>query len=274
MRLERFRGRDLATVYRDVSRTLGDDAMIAHSRVVREGGQTYIEVVAVDAVEIARFRRQLAPPVPSVLRPGASRQERPYTVALVGPTGGGKTLTAQKLVVHDEAFGGKRAGLLALDPDRAGAFDRLLHFADTNDLDIEIAHDAKGLRTAQRRLASCDVIIVDTPGGAPRSDRASWRAMLRELTPDETHLVFPATTRYDLAGAIRDDAESLGVTHALLTKLDEVPSDANVAMLASELGLPARWITDGQRPTTDLRSAAPTIISAFEVAPEEQGAFA
>ena len=274
MRLERFRGRDLATVYRDVSRTLGDDAMIAHSRVVRDAGQTYIEVVAVDAVEIARFRRQLAPPAPSVLQPGATRRDRPYAVALVGPTGGGKTLTAQKLAVHDDAFGAKRAGLLALDPDRAGAFDRLLHFADTNDLDIEIVHDLKGLRSAQRRLASCDVIVIDTPGCSPRSDRAIWRAMLRELAPDETHLVFPATTRFDLAAAVRDDAESLGVTHALLTKLDEVPSDANVAMLASELGLPARWITDGQRPASDLRTAAPTIISAFETAPGEQGAFA
>ncbi|MCX5767516.1 MAG: hypothetical protein NTZ43_09885 [Gemmatimonadetes bacterium] len=274
MRLERFRGRDLATVYRDVSLTLGDDAMIAHSRVVREGRQTFIEVVAVDAREIARFRRQLTPAAPPVFAPRGVRRDRPYVVALVGPTGGGKTLTAQKLAVSDDAFGASRAGLLVIDPDRSGTFESLIRFADAHDLDVEVVHDQKSIHTAQRRLAACDVIIVDTPGCAPRAARAVWRSMLREINPDETHLVFPATTRFDLASHIREDAESLGVSHALLTKLDEVPNDANLAMIASALSLPARWITDGQLAGGDLHLAGPMIINAFDVAPDEQVAFA
>ncbi len=274
MRLERFRGRDMASVYRDVCLTLGDDAMIAHSRVVRDGRQTFIEVVAVDAREVARFRKQLTPAAAPVFAPVGVRRDRPYVVALVGPTGGGKTLTAQKLATHNAAFGASRAGLLALDPDRSGTFERLVRFADAHDLDVEVVHDQKSIRTAQRRLAACDVIIVDTPGCAPRSPRAAWRAMLREIKPDETHLVFPATTRFDLATHIREDARSLGVSHALLTKIDEVPNDANLAMIASALSLPARWITDGQLAGTDLRSAAPMIINAFDVAPDEQVVFA
>jgi len=56
-----------------------------------------------------------------------------------------------------------------------------------------------------------------------------------------------------------DQYRSWGVTHLLATKLDECPDDWSLFDLASERGLPMRWITDGQGVPADVRSAGARI---------------
>jgi flagellar biosynthesis protein FlhF len=56
------------------------------------------------------------------------------------------------------------------------------------------------------------------------------------------------------------------VTHGLLTKLDEVPVDPRVALTVSALGLPMRWIADGQEVPADLRDAAGRVLGSLGIA--------
>ena len=267
MRLEAFRGRDLATVFLEARRLLGDDAMILHSRTVNDGVRPMIEVLAAAPTEIMRFHRMLAPEPPAigVRRAGRDGRSQPFKIALVGPTGAGKTTTAAKLAVHAEAFGGRRVGFLALDTYRAGAIEQLQGYADA-DLPLEcVTPEVAG----HRRLASCDVVIIDTPGRGPHGTDPVWRWILRSMQPTETHLVVPATMRVDLAAALTREYSAAGATHALLTKLDEVPNDAIVAQLAGQLALPMRWVTDGQNIPADLRAAGPLLLETLEVAPRQ-----
>ena len=113
------------------------------------------------------------------------------------------------------------------------------------------------------------MIIADTPGQGPRraGKNTMWRAVLNRLEPDEMHLVVPATMRLDLVPGVLSAFRQAGATHALITKLDEVPNDFNVAQLASMLTLPIRWVTDGQDAPADLHEARPRLISALGVAP-------
>ncbi len=271
MQLRTFSGPDLASVSWAARRALGDDAMIAHSRVVREHGMPRVEVAATTANEVARFRELLSPAQPRVRAVGVRQRAkaRPLIVALVGPTGAGKTTTIAKLAVNPDAFGRRRAGLLTLDTYRAGAVEQLEAYAAAAGLPCECIYDPSEIDDALRRLADCDVILVDTPGRGPRTtnDAGTWRAALRQLRPDEVHLCIPASWRLDLAATARESFTPLGVTHALVTKLDEVPTDATIARLTSSIDLPARWVTDGQDIPTDLRDAAPKVLGALGVAP-------
>ena len=262
MQLETFRGRDLSVVFAEARRTLGDDAVVVRSHGATAAGRATIEVLAAKGADIARLRRMLTPAAPATRGPAAARRGRAFRIALVGPTGAGKTTTAAKLAVNPGAFGRNRTGFITLDTYRAGAVEQLMAYASAADLPVEVCYDRKELDGALRRLSACDVIIIDTPGRGPRGDGAGaeWRDIVRDLHADETHLVVPATTRLDLVAGLRTEFATTGATHALLSKLDEVPGDTAVAQIAALVSLPIRWITDGQDVPVDLRPAAPSVL--------------
>ncbi|MBC8087970.1 MAG: hypothetical protein H7Z40_11950 [Phycisphaerae bacterium] len=265
--LERFRGADLSSVADRARRSFGDDVMILHTRIVRDGGVPMVEVMAAPATALERVRSRLeAAPFRTLLKePGA----RPYCIALVGPTGAGKTTTAAKLAAKRGLFGAARVGLITIDTYRVGGMEQLSTYADLADVPFEVVYDASEIDAALKRLSACDVVIVDTPGRSPSATELTerWRALLDAFKPDEVHLVIPATLRADLAlhaarsyGATRDHR---GATHMLLTKLDEVPRETGIADLALSLELPTRWIADGQDVPTDLKPGPSRILRAF-----------
>lgn len=264
MNIQTFHGRDIKRVTHAAEAALGADAMIVRTRVMRSGGAPQVEVVAVAAVDVQRLRRRLEPMPLQPPMPGAGRS-RPLTVALVGPTGAGKTTTAAKLAVHQAAFGGWRVGLLTVDTFRTGAVEQLEAYAEVTGMPLEVVYGAAEVGDAMTRLVGCDVVLVDSPGRSPRHPgrNAGWMELIRATRPDEVHLVVPASMRLDAAAASLAAYEPLGVTHLLLTKLDEVFDDAGVADAAIEMGLPVRWVADGQEVPTDLHAAAPRILSAL-----------
>jgi flagellar biosynthesis protein FlhF len=264
---ERFRGADLSGVSDRARRALGDDVMILHTRVVRDGGVPMVEVLAAPASMVDRMRARLEP---RPFRPGMRAADgTPYRIALVGPTGAGKTTTAAKLAVRRGMFGAARPGLLTIDTYRVGGMEQLSTYAELASVPFEVVYDASDVAGAMKRLAMCDVIIIDTPGRSPASAELTerWRALLDAIAPDETHLVVPASLRPDIAievgRAYRASRTHRGATHLLLSKLDEVPRETGIADLAMSLDLPARWITDGQDVPADLKPGASRILRSY-----------
>jgi flagellar biosynthesis protein FlhF len=265
---ERFRGADLTRVADRARRTLGDDVMILHSRTVHDGGVPMIEVLAAPSTVIDRVREMLEPePFPATMR---RADGRPYCIALVGPTGAGKTTTAAKLAVRRGLFGAARPGLLTIDTYRVGGMEQLATYADLADVPFEVVYEAREVSAAMKRLAgTCDVIIIDTPGRSPSSAELTerWRSLLDAINPDEVHLVIPASLRPDLAidlgRAYRATREHCGATHLILSKLDEVPRESGIADLALSLEMPTRWITDGQDVPGDLKPGVRRLLRAW-----------
>jgi flagellar biosynthesis protein FlhF len=256
--MERFRGADLSRVSERARRLLGDDVMIMHTRTVRDDGVPMVEVLAAAGSTIDRVRARLEPaPLPPKLR---KVDGRPYCIALVGPTGAGKTTTAAKLAVRRGMFGAARPGLLTIDTYRVGGMEQLATYAELADVPFEVVYDEKEVDAAMKRLSqTCDVVIVDTPGRSPASAELTerWRSLLDTIAPDEVHLVIPASLRADLAvdigRAYRGTRAHCGTTHLLLSKLDEVPRETGVTDLALSLEMPTRWIADGQDVPADLK---------------------
>ena len=267
MLLERFRGADLTHVCERARRTLGDDVMILHTRTVRDGGVPMVEVLAATSTTIDRVRDKLEPqPLPVGMRVADGR---PYRIALVGPTGAGKTTTAAKLAVRRGMFGIARAGLITLDTYRVGGMEQLATYADLADVPFEVIYDAKEIDAAMRRLSGCDVVIIDTPGRSPALTELTerWRTLLDALQPDEVHLVLPASLRGDLAidvaRAYAPSRAHRGSTHLLLSKLDELPRESGIADVALSIGLPTRWVTDGQDVPADLKPGVSRLLRAY-----------
>jgi flagellar biosynthesis protein FlhF len=287
---ERIRGADLAMVYERARRTLGEDVMLLHTRRVRDGGVPLVEVIAARTQDVERIRRRLEPgrmvlPARAPRATAAAPRLSPYVIALVGPTGSGKTTTAAKLATRPGAFGAAKAGLITLDTFRAAGVEQLALYAELARVPLEVCYDASDIKGALQRLSGCDVIIVDTPGRSPAAAEldAAWRAMLATLRPDEVHLVLPATMRADLAvlAAERFRISGVGIalgspalattaTHLVLSKLDEVPGEVGVADLALALDLPLRWITDGQVVPDDLKAGVPRVLRSLGLPPSDE----
>ena len=260
--LASFRGPDTTVCFRLAAAELGEDAVALRTVIHRDDEPSRrAEIVAAPAEAIERFRVRLTPR--PLLRPDpAAPRTRPLTIALVGPTGAGKSSTIGRLAAHQEAFGGWRVGVVALDT-RPGALESLQAQSRTAGFQLEAVYEPAHVTGALRRLAKsrCDVVLVDTPGQSPRADALAqrWTAAFRALDAHEVHLVLPATHRADLVAALRLQSATLGVTHALFTKLDEVPGGNGLTELAVEAALPTRWVTDGQN-AADLRPAVTRIL--------------
>jgi len=267
MLLERFRGADLSHVSERARRTLGDDVMILHTRTVRDGGVPMVEVLAATGDSVDRVRARLeSRPFPTSMR---NTDGTPYRIALVGPTGAGKTTTAAKLAVRRGMFGAARVGLLTIDTYRVGGMEQLATYAELADVPFEVVYDPTEVQAAMRRLSPCDVVVIDTPGRSPAATELTerWRALLDTLAPNEVHLVLPASLRADLAVDVARGYATTrahrGATHVVMSKLDEVPRESGVADLALATGLPTRWITDGQDVPADLKPSVSRLLRSY-----------
>ena len=269
MRFETFHGTDLRRVFDDARAALGEDVMIVSSKVSREGALTRVKVVAARAEDVEGLRRRITPPAPALPKPHGGRGRfGPFVIALVGPTGAGKTTTAAKLALHAQAFAGKRVVFITLDTYRVGALEQMQTLAEIAGLPFEVVYDRKEVVGALKRLDDCDVVIVDTPGRSPKSAEANaaWMSLLAPLSPDEVHLVVPAALRPEAVDAFRALYAPCSPTHLLVSKADELPDDAALAELASRVPLPLRWITDGQAIPDDLAPAAGRVLAALGLA--------
>jgi flagellar biosynthesis protein FlhF len=197
-------------------------------------------------------------------RGAAAAAPRRDVIALVGPTGAGKTTAIAKLAAHPRLWAGRRVGLIGLDTYRVGAVEQLAAYATALELPMEIVYDADDADRAQRRLAGREVILVDCPGRGPRAQRDAdaVRELLARLGAHEIHLALPSGMQREVACRVIDHHAARGVTHLLATKVDEVPDDRTLFDLAAERRLPMRWLSDGQRVPQDLRSAAPRLEAA------------
>lgn len=268
---ETFRGPALQPLLATIRKAHGSDAILVSMRNPSEtDGRNYEIVVAPPQWDFApafgiastaesddRSHLTLVETEQPALEAKTGKRASEYTrhtIVLIGPPGSGKTTTAVKLALHGLAYGDRTVGLLTLDTFRAGAIEQLQVFADIAGLPLEVAYDAADVERAVKSLAHCDVIIVDTPGRGLR-DRfdLEWQASLAALHADEIDLVIPAGLRLDVALEIRDATMRFRPTHAILTMVDQLPSDASIAPMRDTLGLPIKWVTDGPSVPADLR---------------------
>ena len=144
-------------------------------------------------------------------------------VALVGPTGVGKTTTIAKLAANFRLKEKLKVGLITVDTYRIAAVEQLRTYADIMDLPMEVVSTPREMRQAVARLADLDLVLMDTAGRSPKDDVRiqELKSMLADAKPDEVHLVLSAVGSAATLAKLVDRFRCVGTTALLLTKLDE-----------------------------------------------------
>lgn len=182
-------------------------------------------------------------------------------VALVGPTGVGKTTTVAKLAAGFRLEEKRRVGLLTIDTYRIAAVEQLKAYAEIMDLPMEVVEQPQDMQSAMNKLGDVDLVLIDTAGRSPRSDARIEQLvdLLHAAQPDETHLVLSASSSAIVAQSVLDGFALARPTATILTKLDESPLIAGVisAITASDgfPGLPVSYLTNGQQVPDDIATA-------------------
>ncbi len=193
----------------------------------------------------------------SVTGPIQATSGQGRVVALVGPTGVGKTTTIAKLAANYRLRENKRVGLITVDTYRIAAVEQLRTYADIIDLPMEIVSTPREMREAIHRMSDLDLILMDTAGRSPRDEVKiqELKSMLTEAEPDEVHLVLSAVGGARSLTTTAERFATVGTTALLVTKLDEATTLGNLLSVTRSCGLPISYLTDGQNVPDDIRVA-------------------
>ncbi|HBO42353.1 MAG TPA: flagellar biosynthesis protein FlhF [Planctomycetaceae bacterium] len=180
-------------------------------------------------------------------------------VALVGPTGVGKTTTIAKLAANHRLKLRQNVGLITVDTYRIAAVEQLRTYADIIDLPMQVVSTPREMREAVRRLSGMDLILMDTAGRSPRDEVKiqELKAFLTEAGADEVHLVLGSTAGSRSLEQTAQRFAAVGTTALILTKLDEAAGLGNLLPLLQSSALPLSYLTNGQNVPDDIETAQP-----------------
>ena len=179
-------------------------------------------------------------------------------IALVGPTGAGKTTTIAKLASRfAEKHAPRDVALVTTDTLRVGAREQLYGYGRQLGIAVHEANSGTDLDQLLERLQDYKLVLIDTAGLGPR-DRALAAQLqwLRAAEQIRTLLVLPANTSFgDMDEVVRrfSAANPQGV---VLSKLDETGRFGTALSVAVDHRLPITWVTDGQDVPEDLHRAS------------------
>lgn len=178
-------------------------------------------------------------------------------VALVGPTGVGKTTTIAKLAANYRLRENKRVGLITVDTYRIAAVEQLRTYAEIIDLPMEVVSTPREMREAKARMSDLDLVLMDTAGRSPRDEVRiqELKSMLAEAAPEEVHLVLSAVGGARSLASTAERFATVGTTAMIVTKLDEATALGNLISVTRRSGLPVSYLTDGQNVPDDIQIA-------------------
>lgn len=183
--------------------------------------------------------------------------QRPQVLALIGPTGVGKTTTVAKLAATAKLRHGKKVALITSDTYRIAAVEQLRTYASIIGLELKIANTPDEISSVIESLKGVDLIVIDTAGRSQNNHARldDLGSLIEAAQPDETHLVLSSTVSENVLRKTAERFRDLGPDRCILTKLDEAVTTGMIAGISDRIGLPLSYVTIGQEVPDDILPA-------------------
>lgn len=178
----------------------------------------------------------------------------PHVVALIGPTGVGKTTTLAKLAANLKLREKHRVGLITLDTFRIAAVDQLKRYADIIGSPLKVVNSGEELREAVKSMSDCDFLLIDTAGRSPNDTMKlnELRGLLSAVEPDEVHLVLSSTNSEASINLAVSRFSEVRVDKIIFTKIDEAAHVGVVLNVVRKVNKSLSYITTGQDVPDDI----------------------
>ena len=180
-------------------------------------------------------------------------------VALVGPTGVGKTTTIAKLAARfSQSHGRDSVALISTDTFRIAGFEQLQTYGRIIGCQVKLAKDKAELDQLIQEFSKKKLVLIDTAGMGQRDLRlvehlttliANTRVRIRN------YLVLAANTQQCVMQENVERFKKIPLVGCIYTKLDESLSAGEIISTAIQNGLPIGYLTDGQRVPEDIKVA-------------------
>ncbi|MCX2759761.1 flagellar biosynthesis protein FlhF [Vibrio sp. Sgm 22] len=182
-------------------------------------------------------------------------------VALLGPTGVGKTTTVAKLAARAAMeYGADNVALVTTDTYRIGAHEQLSIYGRIMGCPVRVAKDSSELADVIYQLRNRRLILVDTAGMGQRDVRLSEQLdtlMQESGSVINSYLVLPATAQRKVLQETIEHFRRIPLSGCIMTKLDESLSLGEFISVVIQNALPVAYIANGQRVPEDIVIAQP-----------------
>lgn len=178
-------------------------------------------------------------------------------IALVGPTGIGKTTTILKLAKrHISKHGADTLGIITTDYSEIAEKNLIPYYKNIYNFDLEFASNNSELSLILKAMTHKKLILIDTHGISQRN-----RAKVKELTDifssqaDKiaTYYVLPCNAQEAILDDVIKTYRSDTIQGCILTKQDECASLEPTLKVVSSHGLPIEYVCHGQNLHSDIQ---------------------
>ena len=245
---ERLRGNPVRAKAMDLMDEYGLDAGLARDIASQIPAET--EMDRARGLMLGLLSRRLPVVTEDPIRNGG-------IIALIGPTGAGKTTTIAKLAArYAEEHAARDVALVSTDTRRIGAREQLYGFGRQLGIAVHEAESGSDLGRLLERLSDYKLVLIDTAGMGQRdrglSAQLQW---LRAAGHIRTLLTLPSNINFqDMDEVVRRFAPARP-EGMILTKLDETSRFGAALSIAVDHDLPIAWVADGQEVPADLQTA-------------------
>jgi flagellar biosynthesis protein FlhF len=240
-------------LHRDVSPRLADEIIEQLKKygniLNRQNVDSYVVSIISSLMPISKFEFEKA--------------DRPKVVALVGPTGVGKTTCIAKLAVISKILHKLNVGLISIDTYRLGAIDQLKIFSEIANVEMAVAYEPEDMKGLLNQFKKKDIVFVDTAGRSQNNKKllTDMNPFLEAINADEIYLVLSAASASKTMVDIAEKFKSVNYNGLVLTKLDEAVSYGGILNVSSSFGTPIKYLTNGQVIPDDIIAAESEFIA-------------
>ena len=184
--------------------------------------------------------------------------DKPKIVALIGPTGVGKTTTLAKIAAKFVLEQGAKVALITADTYRISAVEQLKTYSDILGLPLEIVYNSQALQEAIGKHQDKQLILLDTAGRSQYNvyQMKELNELLSIDVPIEKHLVMSATTKTSDGLELLENFSLCQPNRVIFTKVDETKTHGLILNILHRRKAALSYLTNGQSVPDDIEPAS------------------